>query len=60
MFDPESYFKMTFSSEWINNVQEEVKLLLDNYIRVLVYYGDQDFICNWKGGLEWVDNLEWK
>ncbi|CEM26648.1 unnamed protein product [Vitrella brassicaformis CCMP3155] len=26
----------------------------------LFYYGDQDFMCNWKGGLDWVNLLTWE
>jgi carboxypeptidase C (cathepsin A) len=28
-------------------------------IRVLLYAGDQDFICNWLGNQAWVKALEW-
>ena len=34
--------------------------LLDNDIPILIYSGDQDFICNWMGGLAWTEALEWK
>lgn len=27
--------------------------------RVLIYNGDKDFICNWKGGLDWLHEMEW-
>jgi cathepsin A (carboxypeptidase C) len=32
---------------------------LDNGVPILVYSGDQDFICNWFGGLAWTKALEW-
>jgi cathepsin A (carboxypeptidase C) len=25
----------------------------------LVYSGDKDFVCNWRGGEAWTNNLEW-
>ena len=28
-------------------------------IRVLIYAGDQDFICNWLGNHAWVNELPW-
>lgn len=28
-------------------------------IRVLIYAGDQDLICNWLGNERWVDQLNW-
>jgi len=28
--------------------------------RVLVYSGDKDFICNWRGGERWVANMDWE
>ena len=33
--------------------------LLGDGIRVLIYAGDQDFICNWIGNKHWVLNLDW-
>ncbi len=33
--------------------------LLDNGVPVLVYSGDQDYICNWMGGLAWTEALQW-
>lgn len=28
-------------------------------IRVLIYAGDQDYICNWKGNHAWTNQLQW-
>ena len=33
--------------------------ILEAGIRVLIYVGDRDFICNWVGIRRWVDALEW-
>ena len=38
--------------------------LFDNILKsgvdVLTYYGEYDFICNWEGGLSWVNNVDWQ
>jgi carboxypeptidase C (cathepsin A) len=34
--------------------------LLDAGLRVLVYVGDADFVCNWQGNLAWVQALAWR
>lgn len=28
-------------------------------VRVLIYAGDQDFICNWVGNQRWVRDMDW-
>ena len=33
--------------------------LLDSGLPVLIYNGDQDYICNWMGGVKWTDALVW-
>ena len=33
--------------------------LLDGGLDTLVYSGDKDFICNWRGGEAWTDAVEW-
>jgi cathepsin A (carboxypeptidase C) len=35
-------------------------MLLEDGIRVLVYAGDADFICNYLGNSAWTLALEWK
>ncbi|KAG6975100.1 hypothetical protein JG688_00002728 [Phytophthora aleatoria] len=38
---------------------EDVKLLLDAGVRVLIYAGDADLMCNWVGNQAWVMALDW-
>jgi cathepsin A (carboxypeptidase C) len=45
--------------DWITNLQSSVINLLNNKVKVLVYSGDKDFVCNWKGGEAWTNNLNW-
>lgn len=33
--------------------------LLDADIPILVYNGDKDYMCNWRGGLRWTNALYW-
>ncbi|KAF8322592.1 serine carboxypeptidase [Clavulina sp. PMI_390] len=36
-----------------------VAALLERSVRVLIYVGVNDWICNWKGNQRWVEALEW-
>lgn len=42
------------------NLDDKINYLIDNGVNVLVYSGDKDFICNWRGGEAWTNNLNWK
>ena len=43
----------------MNNLAPKVKYLLENGVRVLVYSGTLDFICNWMGGEAWTNGFNW-
>jgi len=43
--------------DWVKDLSSKVAYLLDNGVRGLVYSGDVDFICNWRGGEAWTKNL---
>jgi cathepsin A (carboxypeptidase C) len=45
--------------DWMNDFSGALAFLLENEVQVLVYSGDKDFICNWRGGEEMVWNLPW-
>jgi cathepsin A (carboxypeptidase C) len=32
---------------------------MEDDIRVMIYAGDVDFICNWMGNKAWTMNLDW-
>ncbi|CAG8639201.1 7570_t:CDS:2, partial [Dentiscutata heterogama] len=38
---------------------QSIPPLLEDNIRVLIYAGDADFLCNWMGNEAWVKELEW-
>jgi len=48
-----------FGNDWMRNFDQYVKDLINDEIRVLVYSGDVDFICNWLGNKAWSLALEW-
>jgi carboxypeptidase C (cathepsin A) len=48
-----------FSSDWMKTQEATVPPLLEAGIRVLIYAGDADFICNWMGNKAWVEALPW-
>lgn len=41
------------------DLSTKVPEILAKGIEVLIYSGDQDFICNWMGGHAWTENLKW-
>jgi cathepsin A (carboxypeptidase C) len=48
-----------FMSDWMRNFQRELVDMLEDGVRVLIYAGDVDFICNWIGNKAWTMNLAW-
>jgi len=46
--------------DWMTNLMPQVAEILDGTdIEVLVYSGDKDWICNWRGGEAWTLATEW-
>jgi len=50
---------LQFLFDFMKNYDQLIPGLLSDGIRVLIYVGDQDFICNWIGNKHWVLNLDW-
>jgi len=48
-----------FQNDFMKNYHTKLPDLLKSGIRVLVYAGDVDYICNWLGNKHWALNLEW-
>ncbi|KAI3426072.1 hypothetical protein D9Q98_008040 [Chlorella vulgaris] len=46
-------------SDWGHNFDTVLPELLKAGVRVMIYAGDQDFICNHVGNRQWVDVLPW-
>ena len=47
------------SGDWMHDYQTMIPDQLAAGIRVLIYAGDQDYICNWLGNRAWVRGLKW-
>lgn len=45
--------------DWMTNQAKNVEYLANEGVRGLVYSGDKDFVCNWRGGEAWTESL-WK
>lgn len=48
------------SGDWSMRFDQHVAALLNEDLRVLVYAGDADLMCNWLGNRAWTNALEWK
>ena len=48
------------SMDWLKKFDSHVADMLNDGIRVMIYAGELDFICNWLGNKVWVDAMEWK
>jgi serine carboxypeptidase-like clade 4 len=45
--------------DWISSFQDDVASILAVGVRVLVYNGKYDYVCNYLGGHEWVSTMKW-
>ncbi|CEG48354.1 serine protease family [Plasmopara halstedii] len=48
-----------FAFDQMVSSTNEVEFLLDAGVRVLIYAGDADLMCNWAGNEAWVMALDW-
>ncbi|KAM1447679.1 hypothetical protein COP1_006532 [Malus domestica] len=46
-------------NDWMRNLEVGIPALLEDGIKLLVYAGEYDFICNWLGNSKWVHAMEW-
>lgn len=47
------------NSDWMLNCETYIPEMLEAGIRALVYSGKEDFICNWYGGRDWAQSMDW-
>mmetsp|Transcript_30637 Transcript_30637/g.35434 ORF Transcript_30637/g.35434 Transcript_30637/m.35434 type:complete len:423 (-) Transcript_30637:214-1482(-) len=45
--------------DWLVDLSDKVSYLVNSKVKVLVYSGDKDFICNWRGGEAWTNQVKW-
>lgn len=45
--------------EIMKNFDVGLPALLQDGIKLLIYAGEYDLICNWLGNLRWVENMRW-
>jgi cathepsin A (carboxypeptidase C) len=51
---------MALLGDWMVNLAPKVTDILNSgKLDVLVYSGDKDFICNWRGGEAWTNACNW-
>ncbi|EAN77533.1 serine carboxypeptidase III precursor, putative [Trypanosoma brucei brucei TREU927] len=50
---------LMFAVDWFKNFNYTISGLLEDGVRVMIYAGDMDFICNWIGNKEWTLALQW-
>ena len=49
-----------FQQDFMRNFHQLIPEMLHSGIRVLIYAGDVDYICNWLGNKHWTLELEWE
>merc|ERR1712039_1051407 len=49
-----------FMVDFMRNFHQLIPPMLEAGIEVLIYAGDQDFICNWLGNEKWTLALNWE
>eukprot|EP00252_Welwitschia_mirabilis_P002312 TRINITY_DN1222_c0_g1_i1.p1 TRINITY_DN1222_c0_g1~~TRINITY_DN1222_c0_g1_i1.p1 ORF type:complete len:512 (-),score=71.96 TRINITY_DN1222_c0_g1_i1:197-1732(-) len=45
--------------DWMRNLEVGIPALLEDGLKLLVYAGEYDLICNWLGNARWVALIEW-
>lgn len=47
-------------ADWLTDLRANLTVTLEAKKTVLIYSGDKDFICNWRGGEQVANKIEWK
>lgn len=46
--------------DWCFDAKPYLAQLLDEFgVKVLIYYGEDDWVCNWRGGEAWTEEMRW-
>ena len=46
-------------ADWMRDLEPVIPPMLEAGVRVMVYAGEDDFICNWVGNRRWVRAMPW-
>ncbi|KAJ3682751.1 hypothetical protein LUZ60_012978 [Juncus effusus] len=46
-------------ADWMRNLETGIPALLEDDIKMLIYAGEYDLICNWLGNYRWVNSMDW-
>ncbi|KAI9499237.1 Alpha/Beta hydrolase protein [Zychaea mexicana] len=52
-------YRFALTGDGAHDFSKQVAETLDESVRVLLYVGDMDWICNWFGNKAWSLNMEW-
>ena len=47
-------------SDWVQQYSTSTGMVLDEDIKVFVYSGMNDYVCNYIGGAEWTKATKWR
>uniref|UniRef100_A0A7N0TU37 Carboxypeptidase n=1 Tax=Kalanchoe fedtschenkoi TaxID=63787 RepID=A0A7N0TU37_KALFE len=47
------------TNDWMKDCEVMIPALLEDGIKVLIYAGEYDLICNWLGNYKWVNAMKW-
>lgn len=50
---------MVYGGDWMRTFGDDVAALLAHDLKVLVYAGEYDYMCNWLGNAAWTRSLDW-
>lgn len=50
---------LDMQGDWMKNYDDIIPPMLEDGLRVMIYAGVQDLICNWLGNERWLDALSW-
>ena len=45
--------------DFVTDCTTPLREVLEAGIRVMIYAGNYDYICNWVGNKDWIDHLQW-
>ena len=56
---PKVQLVVSSAGDIMRNYEDKVSAQLEAGIKVLIYVGTEDWICNWMGNKAWVSSLAW-